>query len=123
MTWVTCYRRLESTVHEPNGVRDPGVLGHRAVVIVGLPVGLQNHVFKHAAKSNGVPNFRLAFFRKTDALGVAPAFNVKDTIGRPPMFVISYQGPLRICRKRRLSSARKPKEQRYVVCIFTVHVA
>ena len=123
MTWVTRNGRLQCAVHKPNGVRDPRVLGHRSVVVVRLPVGLQHHIFEHAAKADGVPNLRLTFFRKPDAFGVAPAFHVEDPIGRPTMLIISHQSPFWIGRKRGFSGARKAKEQRHIFGIFTVHVA
>src|SRR5436305_8620566 len=77
---------------EVYGIRGAGVLGLAVVVVVGsASVRSESRVLEHAAEAQGVPDLRFVLARELDALGVASAFEVENTVRAPSMLVIADQ--------------------------------
>ena len=74
--------------------------------------GIEHHIFEHAAEAQRVPDLRLVLFRELDALGVAAAFEVEDSVGAPSVLIVADQVRDGIGRERRLARARQSEEQR-----------
>ena len=71
-------------------IRRTRVFGNGTVSIINNSrIRVVDNVLENRAESNRVINFRLAFFGKVDALGIAAAFNVEYAKIRPAMFVVA----------------------------------
>src|SRR5204863_4929164 len=68
-------------------------------------------------------NVRLAFRREVDHLRVATALEVENSIGRPPVFVVTDETAIGIGRKRRLASSRKAEKERGVAGLADIRRA
>ena len=66
---------------------------------------IKDNVLQHSAKLDGVPDLRLILPLQIDALGVAAALNVEDTIVSPAVLIISNQRPSRVCGQCGLACA------------------
>src|SRR6516165_9681860 len=84
-----------------------------SIVIVVWPAsdGIDDYVFQHTAKADGIPDLRLTLARQPDALRVAAAFDIKNAVVGPAVFVVADQPAFRIGGERRLARARQTKEQ------------
>mmetsp|Transcript_74233 Transcript_74233/g.174227 ORF Transcript_74233/g.174227 Transcript_74233/m.174227 type:complete len:206 (+) Transcript_74233:705-1322(+) len=97
------------------GVCTPCVLREGHVVIVNFSAPLiEDHVLQHTAEANGIVDLWFLLPREVDALGVAAALDVEDTLGRPDMLIVSNEFPGRVRAECRLPSATQPEEERDV---------
>ena len=90
----------------------PRVLRQGDVVVVDLSAPLvEDHILQHAPEADGVVNLRLLLTRQVDALGIAAALDVEDTLGRPDVLIVSDELPCRVGAEGRLPSATEPEEE------------
>ena len=82
----------------------------RDVVIVGLAVLVEHHVFANGAKTDGVEDLGLVEGVQALAFCVAATLNVEDTHVGPTVLVVADQQARGIGRKRGLAGAGQAKE-------------
>jgi hypothetical protein len=86
-----------AVVDEIDGISGPSVLGNAIVVELGTPrMGIDHYVLQNTTKTNGIPDLRLSFLGEPNRFGVTAAFDVKDTMIRPAMFVVANEPPFRV---------------------------
>src|SRR5271165_5254871 len=104
------YHRVVYELHRIGGAR---VLGLAFVVVVGnARHRVKHYILQHRTEAERVPDLRLVFLRKPNALGIAAAFEVEDAGGAPAVLVIADQAARGIGRQRRLAGAGEAEEQR-----------
>ena len=104
-----------------DGVGATGVLGEGGVIVVdNTGFGVEDDVLKDGAELDGVENIRLLLGGETDALGVATALNVEDTLVAPAVLVVTDQGTLGVGRESCLASARETEEDSNVSVLALV---
>ena len=86
------------------------VVRDRDVVVVGLAVLVEHHVFADRAKADSVEDLGLVERVQALAFGVAATFDVEDAHVGPTVLVVADQQPRGVGRKRGLARARKAKE-------------
>src|SRR5690625_1033759 len=100
---------------EVDGIRRARVLRDRGIGVIALARLLViYHVLEHGAEADRAVDLGLLLGRKIDGLGVAPPFDVEDTVVGPAMLVVSDQTPARVGRQRGLAGAGEAEEERDV---------
>ncbi len=92
------------------------IVRDRDVVVVGLAVLVEHHVFADRAKADGVEDLRLVERVQALALGVAAALDVEDAHVGPAVLVIADQQARGVGRKRGLAGAGEAKEHGGLAC-------
>ena len=109
--WIATLTHDLGVCDEVDGIGDAGVLGDRAIEVVGKARHVvDDHVLADAAKTDGTEYLGLRDGRDAYGLGVAAALEVEDAVLGPTMFVVSDEHALRVGRERRLARAGKTKE-------------
>ena len=80
------------------------------VVVVGLAVFVQHHVFTDGTKADGVEDLGLVEGIQAFALGVAAALDVEDAHVGPAVLIVADQQARRVSRERGLAGAGQAKE-------------
>jgi len=94
-----------------NGVCAASVLSEGGIIVVDHSGGgIENDVLEDGTELDGVENIGLLLGGKTNALGVAAAFNVEDALVAPAVLVVTDQGTLRVGRESCLASAGETEE-------------
>ena len=93
-----------------HGIGHARVVRDRDVVIVGLAVLVEHHVFANGAKTDGVEDLGLVEGVQALAFCVAATLNVEDTHVGPTVLVVADQQARGIGRKRGLAGAGQAKE-------------
>src|SRR5580692_7272505 len=91
-----------------NRVSGARVLGFAVVVVIGNSrVRVEADVFEDTAEAESVPDLRFVLLRELDALGIAPAFEIEDAVGAPPVLVVADEIARRIGGERGLARPRE----------------
>ena len=93
-----------------NGIGHARVVRNRDVIVVGLAVLVEHHVFADRAKADSVEDLGLVKGVQALAFGVAATLDVKDTHVGPTVLVVADQQARGIGRKRGLAGAGQAKE-------------
>ena len=93
-----------------HGIGHARVVRDRDVVVVGLAVLVEHHVFANGAKTDGVEDLGLAEGVQALAFCVAATLDVEDTHVGPTVLVVADQQARGIGRKRGLAGAGQAKE-------------
>ena len=93
-----------------DGIGNARVVRDRDVIVVGLAVLVEHHVFADRAKANGIEDLGLVKLVQALALGVAAALDVEDAHVGPTVLVVADQQARGIGRKRGLAGAGQAKE-------------
>ena len=93
-----------------DGVGHARIVRDRDVVVVGLAILIEHHVFTDGAKANGIEDLGLVERVQALALGVAAALDVKDAHVGPAVLVVADQQARGVGRKRGLAGAGQAKE-------------
>ena len=93
-----------------HGIGHARVVRDRDVVIVGLAVLVEHHVFTNGAKTDGVEDLGLVEGVQALAFGVAATLDVEDAHVGPTVLVVADQQARGIGRKRGLAGAGQAKE-------------
>lgn len=102
-------------------VRASGVLGKRSIVIVWDTGGLVvRNVLKDRAELDGIEDLGLLLSREADALGVATAFDIEDTVVGPNVLIVTDEASVGVSGQRRLARARETEEERDVAVLALV---
>ena len=106
---------------EVNRVRSASVLGERRIVVIDFSsLGITNGVFQNRAEFDRVIDFGLAVGGKMDALRIATAFDVDNTLIGPVVLVVANELTRGFGRKRRFAGARKTKEETGIAVVAFV---
>src|SRR5579862_4535084 len=98
-------------VDEVDRICGARILRLAVVVVVGnTRVRIERYVLEHTAEAQRIPDLRLVLLGELDALGIASAFEVEDTVGAPSVLVIADQVTRRISRECRLTCAGQSEE-------------
>ena len=109
--------RDHGVIDEIHRIGGAGIFGFAAVIVVGnASVRIEDDVFQHASKAQRIPDLRLVLVREFDALGVASALEVENSIGAPAVFIVADQSPGRIRGKRGLAGSGETEEK----CAYAV---
>lgn len=104
-----------------DGVGAASVLGQSRVIIVNdTSIRIEDDILQNGAKLHRVEDIRLLLGGETDALGVATALDVEDTVVTPAVLVVTNQLPVGVGRQCRLSSPRQAEEQGHVTLLTLV---
>lgn len=91
------------------------VLRQVCVIVVGCTRQLViRHILQDGTVANGVEDFWLLLGAQANALCVAAALDVEDTVVRPDVLVVTNQSAVRVSRQGRLAGAGETKEERNV---------
>ena len=93
-----------------DGIGHARVVRDRDVVVVGLAVLVEHHVFANGAKTDGVEDLGLVEGVQALAFGVAATLDVEDAHVGPTVLVVADQQARGIGRKRGLAGAGQAKE-------------
>ena len=101
------------------------VFGERAVIKIKLArFGIHDHIFENRAPHLRCrKNFGFGLGGEFNHLGIAAAFEVKQSVLAPAMFVIADQCAVWISGEGGLACARKPKEDRRIIIIIDINRA
>lgn len=80
-------------------VQDKAVLRLCSIKVVRYSVLSNLDVLKQCISFDSTLNVWFGLLRNIDGLGVAPAFDVVNSIFVPTVFVVADQGPMRIGRR------------------------
>mmetsp|Transcript_19693 Transcript_19693/g.43045 ORF Transcript_19693/g.43045 Transcript_19693/m.43045 type:complete len:235 (+) Transcript_19693:366-1070(+) len=106
---------------EAQRIRHASVLGEAGVLKEDMSrVLVMHNVLEHGAEANGIENFRLLLPGEVDALRIAAALDVENTLGMPYMLVVTDEVPLRVCTQSSLPGAAEAKEDRDIVILTNV---
>ena len=106
--------RLHNVVDVVDRVGNAGVFGFGCVVEVDRAVGTYGDVFQQRIAADGMEDIRLSFFRQTNGLRVATAFEVKHAVVIPAVLVIPNQTTFWIGRQGGFTGAGQAEEHRHI---------
>ena len=113
--WMPTYTRNFCVQNKVDRIRGTCIFSVRgSIVIDNVGFFVIIHIFQHSTKTDCFENIRLFFFRKIDALCVAAAFNIENSIVGPAVFIIPNKLPFWICRKGRFSCSGQTKKDSYI---------
>lgn len=72
------------------------VLSNADVCVIDHAIYIENDILQDRTETQRLENIRLTFRREINRLGITPAFDVKNSIVGPDVFVIADQVSFRI---------------------------
>jgi len=104
-----------------DGVCAASVLGEGSVIVVdNTGGGVEDNVLEDGTELDGVENIGLLLSGEANALGVAAALNVEDTLVAPAVLVVTDQGTLGVGRESCLAGAGETEEDSNVSVLALV---
>ena len=103
-----------------NRVGDPGILSLSIAVKVDHAVVICNHVLEQRVALDGLVDLRFIFCAQIDGLGVAAAFEVKNSVVIPTVLIITDQFAMGVGGKRGLPGSRKTEEEGHITTFADV---
>ena len=114
--WMSCMTRDGCIRDVLDWVSAASVFRQRRIRIVDdAGDRIEDDILEDSAEADGGKDLGLLILGQVDALGIAAAFDVEDTIVGPAVLVVANQASVKIGREGRLAGAGEPKEERHVV--------
>jgi len=107
---TTFWNRFYNILNVVYWIWNPGVLSYRAIIEIYLAIFVNGNVFKQSITFNGIVNVGFSIFIEVDNFGIASAFEIKNTIIVPSVFVITDKQAFGVGRECVLPVPDKPKE-------------